>query len=517
MANGRSTSGLRELEAKFRVHSPFELPEIAGAASDVASVDPPRQFTMTAVYYDTADLRLAREGVTLRRRAGGKDAGWHLKLPVLDHTVPDGTGARDEIQLPDSPDVPPELRDLITAWVRTASLGPVATLVTERTKLILRDAEGVELVELVDDAVSVEDNTHIQARFREIEVEDTGGGQKVIAQVAAVLQEAGAVGGEFVPKVVRALGPRATAPQEPPPPQDAGRRDPAHVAVTATLRRHTRELMAEDVRVRRSLDDSVHQMRVATRRLRSALKTFQPLLDETWARSLADELGWLAEVLGTARDTEVLRTRLLAATDELPSHARADAVRAKLAELCDRDLETATEAVRTALRGERYVLLVERLVDAAMYPRTTEAARRPASDVLPPLVRATWGRLRRRANPIMRPRRGGPEPTDYHRVRIAAKQVRYACDAVAPVFGQKATRLSRQAERVQDLLGEHQDAIVAAQFLADVAARPRIGTLAFGLGVLSARQEALAAQARAQFEEIWPDVVRRKRRRWLAT
>jgi CHAD domain-containing protein len=511
-----STIALRELEAKFRVHSPFELPAIAGVAPDVASVDEPRQFTMTAVYYDTADLRLAREGVTLRRRSGGKDAGWHLKLPVLDNTVPDGTGARDEIQLPDAPELPGALSRLVTVWVRTATLGPVATLVTERTKVVLRGKDGAELAELVDDTVSVEDNNNVQARFREIEVEDTGGGERVVAQVATVLQDAGAVGGEFVPKVVRALGPRATAPQEPPPPHAVEARDPAYEVVASTLRRHTRQLMAEDVRVRRDLPDAVHQMRVATRRLRGALETFAPLLDGPWAYSLMEELRWLADTLGAARDTEVLLARLVAASDRLPESAKPDAVRAKLAEICGKDLGDAMAAARLALQSERYVDLIDRLVDAASYPRTSDVARRPAGSALLPLVRSTWARLHRRAMRVTRPRHGGPSAVDYHRVRIAAKKVRYACDAVAPALGPDATKLSKQAERVQEVLGEHQDAVVAARFLADVAARPRIGFLAFGIGVLFAREEEAAAAARAEFAEIWPDVAGPKRRRWLA-
>ena len=159
----------------------------------------------------------------------------------------------------------------MTVWARTATLGPVATLASERTKLVLRGDDGAALAELVDDTVSVEGGSHNQAQFRELEVEDTGGGEPIVAAVAAVLREAGAVGGEFVPKVVRALGPQATTPADPPPPLPVDARDPVSDLVAATLRGYTRILMGYDVAVRRGLDDAVHQMRVATRRLRSAL------------------------------------------------------------------------------------------------------------------------------------------------------------------------------------------------------------------------------------------------------
>jgi CHAD domain-containing protein len=517
MAKPKGATAVRELEAKFRVHSPFELPVIEGRAPAVSTVDPPARVTMTAVYYDTCDLRLAREGVTLRRRSGGSDAGWHLKLPVAGDSVADGTGVRDELQLPDAPEIPAELADLVRIWVRTASLDPVATLVTERTTFVLRDADGGSLAELVDDTVTVEDSSHIQARFREIEVEDTGGGPDVIAQVATLLLDAGAVGGEFVPKVVRALGPRATAPPEPPAPAPVAPRDPAHDVIAAALRRYTRALMAEDLRVRRNQPDAVHQMRVATRRLRSTFETFSPLLDATWAKSLHAELGWLAGVLGVARDAEVLNERVMAAASELPVVAKPALLRAKLGDLGNRAVEAATSDVLELMAGERYLLLIDRLVDAAMYPRTNDAARRPAGAVLLPLVRTSWARLARRA---ARVRSGRPDRarylSDHHRVRIAAKQLRYTCDAVAQALGDDALRLSTQAERVQDLLGEHQDAVVAAAYFADLAARPRVGALGFGLGMMFARQESLAMLARYEFAEVWPEVSRAKYRRWLA-
>ncbi|HEY0871316.1 MAG TPA: CYTH and CHAD domain-containing protein [Acidothermaceae bacterium] len=514
-----STSGdartVRETEAKFRVNPTFELPSILGAVAAVTAVDAPTRISMNAVYYDTQDLRLAREGVTLRRRSGGSDAGWHLKLPVLSHTVPDGTGVRDEIQLPDSPAIPTELSRLITVWARTAPLRPVATLASERTTLILRGADGVGLAELVDDTVSVEGGSHNQARFRELEVEATGGDERIVADVAAVLRDAGAVGGEFVPKVVRALGPQATTPADPPPPLPVDARDPVSDLVAATLRGYTRLLMSYDVAVRRGLDDAVHQMRVATRRLRSALRSFEPLLDKEWADALATELHWLAGVLGAARDSEVLRTRLLVGARELPTEAKPAAVALKLAEICDKQCRAAFDEVYATLISDRYIALVEQLVDAATYPRTTDAARRPSSVVLPPAIRASWATMRRRATAVTRKGRGTPTPTQYHEVRIAAKHVRYLCDAAAPALGPKARKLGLQVARVQDVLGEQHDAVVAAEFLAGVAALPRIGSLGFGLGLLFAREEAAATAAARSFDVIWPDVIKAKRRRWL--
>jgi CHAD domain-containing protein len=517
MARDAGARTVRETEAKFRVNPTFELPTIVGVVPGVVSADAATHITMNAVYYDTPDLRLAREGVTLRRRSGGADAGWHLKLPVLAHTVPDGTGVRDEIQLPDSAVIPAELRRLVTVWVRTAVLAPVATLASERTIQMLRGADDAALAELVDDTVSVEGGSHNQAQFRELEVEDTGGGESIVAQVAGVLRDAGAVGGEFVPKVVRALGPQATTPADPPPPLPVAANDPVNDMVAATLRQYTRLLMTYDVAVRRGLDDAVHQMRVATRRLRSALQSFELLLDKEWADVLASELHWLAGILGTARDSEVLRDRLAQAANALPAEAKPAAVAAKIAEICDKRYQLAYDEVTAALAGERYVALIERLVDCATYPRTTDEARRPASVVLIPAIKASWSGMRRRAAPVTRRHGARATAADYHQVRIAAKRLRYLCDAAAPALGPKARKLAVQAARVQDVLGEHHDAVVAAQFIADVAVSPRLGASGFGLGLLFAREQECALAAARQFAEIWPDVIRAKRRRWLAS
>src|SRR4051812_10648803 len=148
----------REVEMKFRVSPLFDLPVLTGERTGVARVSAPVQQELRAVYWDTTDLRLAREGITLRHRSGeGQGDGWHLKLPVHEAGVPDAsTGTRDEMHA-DGPEdgVPPQLRDLIEVHLRAAVLGPVATLLTARSSYHLENDEGVALAELTDDLVSV--------------------------------------------------------------------------------------------------------------------------------------------------------------------------------------------------------------------------------------------------------------------------------------------------------------------------------------------------------------------------
>ncbi|MGH8867878.1 MAG: CHAD domain-containing protein, partial [Actinomycetes bacterium] len=293
----------------------------------------------------------------------------------------------------------------------------------------------------------------------------------------------------------------------------AGRDKPAGLAVTAYLRHHVARLLAEDPRLRLGLDDAVHQVRVATRRLRGGLRTFGPLLDPDWAQPVRDELGWLAGELGPARDLEVLRARLLHEIDLLPEDVVRGNARARVERALGADLETALDRAREALRSTRYLDLVDRLVEGAAAPPLTDAARRPARVVLPPLVRRTWQRMARR---VAQAEAGQGDPVAYHNVRIAAKRARYAAEAVAPALGKPPTRFARRCEAVQDHLGEHQDAVVAGRTLLDLAERRGMGTAAsFTLGVLFAREQQTATRLRQDFPPLWRDVSRRRYRRWF--
>lgn len=508
---------MREVEMKFRVSPPFHLPDLTGDKTGVATVTKGQVKELCAVYWDTSDLRLAREGITLRHRSGEGDAdGWHLKLPVHEAGVPDAsTGTRDEIHEtgPDSA-VPAGLRDLVEVYLRAAVLGPVATLQTIRTSYELLNDAGRPVAELVDDLVSVINQGHVAGRFREIEVEDSGGGLGLLEDVGTVLRAAGAVGGEFVPKVVRALGPRATADPDPPKPASVDPKDPARLAIQAILRRYIRAFMANDQAVRRGANDGVHQMRVAARRLRSALKTFRPLLDPDWAQALRDELTWIADSLGGARDAEVLLARLLGELDALPHDLVIGSVRAKIEQTVGGDLASATDTALATLRSERYLALVDRLVAAGWDPMTTSMAEEPAADVLPRLVAASWAKL---AKGAARVRRKNATAADWHKTRIAAKQARYSAEAVIPVFGKPARGLARQAEAVQELLGEHQDAVLAADVLRRFAVAPRSGSTAFTLGLLHAHQQQVIARTRDDFPALWAGANDLRHRKWLRT
>jgi CHAD domain-containing protein len=501
-----------EVERKFRVHGLFRLAGVR--LPDGWSLGTGSAQTLDATYFDSGDLRLSRARLTLRRRVGGADEGWHLKLPL-------GGEAREELAVPlgrgtpDSP--PPELCDLVVPFVRSARLEVVARLLTERTTYAVLAPEGDVTALLTDDSVSVFDGDRVVARFRELEVElDAGADTEVLDLVGAALVDAGAIQGGTISKVSRALGPLATSPADVPEPMEVGPGDPARLAVQGLIRRYTRALLVHDIGVRRDLDDSVHQMRVAASLLRSGLKVFEPLLDVEVTSPLLSDLAWLAAVLGQVRDREVLSERLLRDLDELAAdpHLEIDPAGARkvVATAFAASMTDARAEVLAALRSPRYLALLDTLVSVSSVPPTSPAAEQACSSTLPPLVSRAWRRL---ARDVRRLELDGPDK-EWHETRIAAKKARYACEAVEPVFGKPARRLAENVELVTELLGEHQDASIAATTIQDLARRRGVGTsTAFVLGLLCAQQRSAVEETRQELIGIWPEVSRRRWRRWL--
>jgi len=552
-----------EVERKYRVHGLYRMPDLV-AAGAVARMEDLGVATLDATYYDTDDLRLAREGITLRRRVGGDDEGWHLKLPV---SVDGGTGVREEIHLPldaAGPDeVAGDLRHLVGAVVRGDGLRPVATLRTERRTFRLwaspaplepstarqhegeqAAAEGVSEGEmapagagapesqpvpvalLTDDVVSVLDTDGVMAaRFRELELEDlpdTDAGliAATAAEVGRALASAGAVTGEFVSKAVRALGPFAAAPPEVPEPAAVTPKQPARDAIRAHLARHTRRLRAADIGTRRDLPDSVHQMRVSARRLRSGLRVFRPLLDREWADALRDELAWVAGELGDYRDTEVLLERLEAHLDLLPEEVDREAARVHIETVLTLRLAAARDRALAMLGSKRYHDLHVRLVHASADPVTTAEADLPGRTVVPPLVEGAWKKLAKQATRLLADERnlpGGAPDEEWHQTRISAKKARYAAEAAAPVFGEDAAAFGKQLSRVTEVLGEHQDAAIAVDRIVELAhAEGVTAPAAFGLGALLGVERDSARATREEFAGIWVEVRHRRWRRWLS-
>jgi CHAD domain-containing protein len=450
---------------------------------------------------------MARNGVTLRHRTGEDGPPWQLKLPVP------GSRAREEVAEPGAPrEVPATLRALVTGWARAGVLVPVATLRTDRSVYNVLGVDDEALAELVDDTVSVLDHRRVVARFREVEVERRGADDATMSWLRDKLVAAGAVEGAFTPKVVHALGPLATEPSDLPEPPELTGAASAGAVVGYAMATGVRRLVAHDAPVRREAPDAVHQMRVACRRLRSDLRTFGPLVDAEWAAGLRDELKWLGGSLGAARDLEVQRDRIAAAATADPlAPLDADAVGRVDAVLAERERQALAEAA-AALATDRYAALLERVVEAARHPAVTEQAALPAEEALTPLVAKGWRKL---AKPARKLAQDDPDE-DWHQVRIRAKRARYAAEAAAPALGSRAKRLGSAASSLQDLLGEHQDAVVATETLLGMAAEhPDDTALVVTCARLAERQRADARRARAEFPAAWAKASQTKNTKWL--
>jgi CHAD domain-containing protein len=505
----------REVERKLRVHGMFDLPDLV-AAGVVDAVEHHETFTLSAVYHDTAELTLFRWGITLRRREGGSDAGWHMKLPVAGA---DGS-SRDELRLPLDAgpvgSVPGAFVEVIAPLLREQPLLPAVTLSTERTPLVALGADGRALVEIVDDTVTVLRDGRTVSVFREIEVEaldpDDEASLAAIDRVVAALVALGAEP-STVSKAANALGPRTQEPPDVPERSVPGPDGLAVDAIRAILSQHVRHLLLADVAVRRDLPDSVHQMRVAARRLRSAMATFEPLMQPEPSATLREELRWMATELGAIRDTEVMIERLDRHAGQLDDADDTARARGAIDPLLNARLAAARSSALAALRSDRHQLLVDDLMSAAIDPPVTDAAFAPCSDALLPLVARTWRRLDRTIRDL---ELDGPSAT-WHAARIKAKKARYAADAVAPIFGKAMDRHADRLAVVTDLLGDHQDAHVAQVILRELASHPDTdGMTGLSLGVLHEFEADEEILDRYRFVEMWPSARKAARKAGLA-
>jgi len=464
---------------------------MTGTAGVAAVAQEPEQF-LDAVYYDTADLRLIRAGITLRRRTGGEDAGWHLKLPA-------GADTREEIRLPlagpgASADgaVPDELAALIRAYTRGAALAPVVRIETDRRVLRLLDGTGQTLAEIAADHVSAGPaDGPANTSWDEIEAELVTGGPGLLEAVDTRLRQDGARPAAAATKLQRALAgrlPAAGATQRP----RLTAESPAGQVVLAYVRDQVAAITRYDPLVRRDEPDAVHQMRVATRRARSVLQAFGTIIDRDAVRPLCAELKWLAAVLGQARDTEVLRDRLTADLAGVPPALVVGPVEARITAHFTAELTRARQAALDALDGQRYLRLLDDLDALLADPPLTPLAHREAGRVLAKPTAQAARRLRRALAAVPG---AADRDTAIHQARKAAKRSRYAAEAAVPALGGTARRQAAQAKELQQLLGDHHDGVVARTVLLELAQQARAaGEDTFTYGLMHQRQACQAAR-----------------------
>ncbi|MER6299735.1 CYTH and CHAD domain-containing protein [Kitasatospora sp. NPDC001539] len=487
------------------------LPGVA-AVRDAAPQD------LDAVYYDTADLRLLRRHITVRRRGGGEDAGWHLKLPR--------TGdEREEVRLPAPPgggEVPAELVRLVAAFTRGAALVPVAHLRTHRRRVLLRDEREEVLAQVTEDRVAAQalgvdgGSTTEVGGWTEFEVELDHGTPELLDRVEAVFTDAGLARSPWPSKLARALDGTRAAGAGSAPRVAAQAPGSAGALVMDGFRAQLEALLALDAAVRLGRADSVHQMRITARRLRSLLKAHRRLFRRGSTEAPAAELRRLGRLLGRARDQEVLGETLVDQLDAVPARLRRGALRGRLTERYAQGYRTAWRQVVAELDGARYYALLERLDAFAADPplrrrRAGRDARRYAREVLRREQRRTLKRLDRALGLEPGPRRD----LALHGARKAAKRARYTADhAQSQVPRRSAKRAARFAGRMKDLhkvLGAHQDSVVARQELIALEGREAGAEQdAFAYGVLHERQRHAAEAAQRRLPELRRRAGRRK-------
>lgn len=488
MARTRSVTR-RVFDASMAGRFP-ELDALAG----VARVRNGEDLVFEEQFFDTEDFRLGSRGIVLYRRTGGPDEGWHLELP-------DGRSAIEPAGTHSSP--PPSLTDGLQFHLRGRTLLRSADVtVVRRVSLLLAD-DGGELAEAADEHHRAEplitDGAPRAWRLWDFEVREPGA-KKLFKELDRTFGMAGAQPGgrsnslQTLAASIPAAGRVVAA-------DPAGKGGKAQRALFDYVREQRSRWEDLDPQVRVAAPDSVHQLRIAVRRLRSALSAFRRDLDPEAGKELRDELQWLGRVLGRVRDTEVMRERLRGRLAAEPPELVLGSVSRSFEESLGAEFAEGSRELAQAMISERYFRLLDALDEflASAEELGNEAWKTKAS--VSGVVRRDVKRLREAVLAAAKAEGTDQHDVALHTVRKAAKRLRYVAEAAVPFGRKKAARLGRRAQKIQKTLGEHQDSIVTADLVRrlGVEAYGR-GENAFTYGRLHAKELQFAQEAEEKFD-----------------
>jgi len=458
----------------------------------------------SVIHYDVSARRLRRAGITLCCEERPESAAaWSVSLPQVWAT---GSPLRRIALDSEESDVPAEARRLLAAFLLSDPLDVAERYRGLSRRWLLAARPGSGLAELTDERLEPVTQGPDERVLRTISVVDKGFDEGVVEALDDALRRGGARPGaalqdEGAGPVTQDIFSKLKA--------DGG--DSAGVGIQAALTRSVRRLVMNDPGVRLGEVEGVHQMRVAARRLRSDLRTFGPLVDNNWARGLIDGLRVIARALGEVRDMDVLLENMKASAGEIGEdltplfeslRARRSAGRSDLGAFLD---------------SPGYVDLIERLSGAAVRPLLTEAAAAPCRVALPPLVATAWTKLQSKASALA----PDSDDADFHRVRIEAKKVRYATEAVGRCLdkkeGRDAASFAASVAEVQGALGDLQVATLAQQVVAaEAERRPEEPVFALAAGRLLERQRAAARRARRAYFDGWSSLEQSAPTGWMS-
>lgn len=533
-----------EVESKFSagpevVVPNFDfIPQVGSSTTEVRS--------LSAVYLDTEDLRLTRSKHTLRRRTGGPDEGWHLKAPGkggrLEYGVGLDSGSVSGEGSSATYEVPEELLAPVRSMVRDHRLRPIAQVDNERRVTTVLSKDGDPMAEFADDHVTAFSMLEggEKTTWREWEIEllgdwaDRPEGQALMAAMSQVAVVAGAAPSESPSKLATALGDSVNSAPLPPTPAKLPKGTPGRTVVDA-LAANVQKMIEVDPKVRRDEWDSVHQMRVATRELRSHLQTFHGIVVGDRVRELERDLKQLAGVLGVARDAEVVAMRWEELLARPEGETLGEELREHLVEDVRKDYHRAHRRVVLALSSPQYFALLDDLEALLANPpiatgedqeldaeNTTEDAPAPETSaedkeemeqeeldttaVLASHLRSAFKKFQRRHELAVSGREEGNLPESqiderFHDVRKAAKKLRYSAEA-AQNAGLPTSKLYSACKNLQSVLGDFQDTCTAREFVVARADRAfKAGKNTFGYGVLYQMERYDGLRALEDYDE----------------
>ncbi|MGH7231514.1 MAG: CHAD domain-containing protein, partial [Nitrospiraceae bacterium] len=447
--------------------------------------------TFTSTYYDTTEHRLARHRIALCRRRAGKETRWDLVLF--------GHPARPVMPCAERSLHPPStIRDALFAHLRGDELAPMFKFRTRRTGIQVSDGERT-LATIVFDTITQLDGRRVVRRFSELTIEPIDADESALSRIETVLRSAGAVDGDEQPAIFRAIG-LEIPPRQPAMPPAA----PTIDHLKAKFAAEVEAILAHDPVTRLGVDpEDLHQMRVSTRRLRAILRAAKAMLVAEWADGLRAELAWLGEALGRVRDLDVLLHRFhneSAALDPLERRAFE-----RLLVSLEAERAEARAAMLGGLRSDRYLQLLDRLRAAADAPETV-----PSTLSLRDLAAGEFKKLRQTVQALV------PDPPDseLHAVRIKVRRARYAAELAEVAVGRPATRFIERAKTLQQILGQHQDAVVAEDRLRRLISRAGGKRAVFAAGLIVERLRAHGRASRAAFHDLWTKLQKRGRKAW---